>query len=114
MHMPPRPSFADADVNLPFQHSALKSTAQHDRLFHLFRMRWVADEASVGRRCGRKVWEESVRQGRCSAHMGVWDTKSCSLIPVPHALGGGDASVRRRCGAGCGRETWGKGDAQRI
>jgi gamma-tubulin complex component 4 len=48
MGLPPRPAFADADVRVPFRHSGLKSTAQHDRCFHLFRIRWSAADPAKG------------------------------------------------------------------
>ena len=45
--LPPRPGFADAEVAAPFAHSATKSSAQHDRLFPLFRIRWAPEEVSA-------------------------------------------------------------------
>ena len=44
MALPPRPATADADINIPFQQSALKSSAQHDRTFSRFRIRWSQAE----------------------------------------------------------------------
>ena len=48
MAVPPRPGgLADSDIAAPFQHSAPKSSAQHDRLFGLFRLRWSPEEVWV-------------------------------------------------------------------
>ncbi len=46
MSVPPRPSFADADIHLPFQNSASRSSAENYRLFPLLKMRWAKAEAS--------------------------------------------------------------------
>ena len=53
MSAPPRPGgLADTDVAAPFQHAALQSTAHGDRLFHLFRLRWSAEEVGHMRVAG--------------------------------------------------------------
>ena len=57
--LPPRPGFADAEVAAPFAHSATKSSAQHDRLFPLFRIRWSPEEVSAWMR----GW--GMRRGGC-------------------------------------------------
>eukprot|EP00798_Chlamydomonas_sp_ICE-L_P000174 gene174-1698_t len=47
MASPPRPATASSDVDIPFQQSALRSTAQHDRLFQHFRLRWSDKDLQV-------------------------------------------------------------------
>ncbi|KAG1679668.1 hypothetical protein FOA52_006185 [Chlamydomonas sp. UWO 241] len=57
MGLPPRPAFADADVRVPFRQSGLKSTAHHDRFFHLFRVRWSTEEAKGGEAQRLDSWD---------------------------------------------------------
>lgn len=40
MGLPPRDDTAEADINVPFLQSALKSTAQHDKFFNLVKLKW--------------------------------------------------------------------------
>ncbi|CAD7697778.1 unnamed protein product [Ostreobium quekettii] len=47
MNLPPREATAEADINVPFQQSALKSTAQHDKFFQLIRLQWRKDDIQV-------------------------------------------------------------------
>ncbi|GAX73958.1 hypothetical protein CEUSTIGMA_g1408.t1 [Chlamydomonas eustigma] len=48
MSMPPRPGSAEADISIPFHHSAHRSTAQHDKLFQQFHIRWNPPQEGKG------------------------------------------------------------------
>ncbi|KAK9803977.1 hypothetical protein WJX72_009639 [[Myrmecia] bisecta] len=48
MRLPPRLATAESDVAIPFQQSALKSTAEHDLLFPNVKIRFQAPESAGG------------------------------------------------------------------
>ena len=52
MRLPPRDATAEGDLTIPFQQSALKSTADHDSFFQHLKIRYIkasdtADPAQV-------------------------------------------------------------------
>ena len=47
MELPPRDATAEADINVPFMQSSLKSNAQHDKLFQFVKLKWTKEPFQV-------------------------------------------------------------------
>jgi len=41
MELPPRDATAEADINIPFTQSSIKSSVQYDRLFQSIKLKWT-------------------------------------------------------------------------